>query len=71
MLEILIAMYFGGWFASAAPFYATAKAANPNEPIRNAIKAFGMSAAWFVTIIPIIVTFVKDLVARFSKSSTT
>jgi len=69
MVEILIAMYFGGWFSSAAPFYATAKAANPNQPIRNAFKALGLSAAWIISIIPIVVTFIKDLIERFKPTT--
>jgi hypothetical protein len=71
MLKILIAMYVGGWISSACPFYATSKASNPNQPIRNALKAFGLSAAWVVSIIPILVTFIKDLIARFTPTSTT
>jgi hypothetical protein len=70
MLKILIAMYIGGWGASAAPFYAAAKAAHPNEPIKNALRAFGLSATWIVSIIPIIITFVKDLIERFKPTST-
>ncbi|MFA5766679.1 MAG: hypothetical protein WC919_01990 [Candidatus Paceibacterota bacterium] len=71
MLKILIAMYVGGWAASASPFYATTKAANPNQPIRNAFKAFGLSAAWIVSIIPIMVIFIKDLIERFKPKTTT
>jgi hypothetical protein len=71
MLKILIAMYVGGWAASASPFYATTKAANPNQPIRNAFKAFGLSAAWIVSIIPIMVTFTKDLIERFKPKAAT
>jgi len=71
MIKILIAMYVGGWAASASPFYATAKAANPNQPIRNAFKAFGLSATWIVSIIPIMVTFIKDLVERFKPKAAT
>jgi hypothetical protein len=65
MINFLIAAYVGGWFASAAPFYATTKMANPNQPIRNMLKAFGLSAVWALAILPIGVTFVKDLVERF------
>ena len=65
MIRDLICMYLGGWLASAAPFYATAKATSPNEPIRNILRAFALSAAWIFTIIPIGVTIVKDLIARF------
>jgi hypothetical protein len=71
MLKILIAAYLGGWFSSACPFYATTKAANPNQPIRNAFKAFGLSAAWIISIIPIMITFIKDLVERFKPKATT
>ena len=71
MLKILIAMYVGGWAASASPFYATTKASNPNQPIRNAFKAFGLSAAWIISIIPIMVTFIKDLIERFKPKATT
>jgi hypothetical protein len=71
MLKILIAMYVGGWISSACPFYSTAKTSNPNQPIRNAFKAFGLSAAWIVSIIPIMVTFIKDLIERFKPKATT
>ena len=71
MLKILIAMYIGGWAASSAPYYATSKTANPNQPIRNALKAFGLSAAWIISIIPILVTFIKDLIERFKPTTTT
>ncbi len=71
MLKILIAAYLGGWLASAAPFYATAKAANANQPIKNAFRAFGLSAVWVVSLVTVGTTFVKDLIARFKKTSTT
>jgi hypothetical protein len=71
MLKILIAMYVGGWISSACPFYSTTKVANPNQPIRNAFKAFGLSAAWIISIIPIMVTFIKDLVERFKPKAAT
>jgi len=71
MIKILIAAYLGGWGASSAPYYAITKAANPNQPIRNALKAFGLSAAWALAIWPIVVMFAKDLIARFKKDTTT
>jgi hypothetical protein len=71
MIKLLIAAYLGGWTSSAFPYYATAKAANPNQPIRNALKAFGLSAAWIVSIMPTMVTFIKDLVERFKPKTTT
>jgi hypothetical protein len=71
MIEFLIAAYLGGWVASAAPFYATTKAANPNEPIRNALKAFGLSAVWIVSIISIGVVFIQDMIVRFKTTTTT
>ena len=66
MIRDLIFLYLGGWVASAAPFYTTAKATNPNEPLRNILRAFILSVAWIVTIIPIAGTIVKDVIARFT-----
>lgn len=71
MIKLLIAAYLGGWIASAAPFYATTKAANPNEPIRNALKAFGLSAIWFASIVSIGVVFTQDMIVRFKTTTTT
>ena len=71
MLKILIAAYLGGWIASAAPFYATAKTSHPNEPIKNGFRALGLSAVWIVSLVTVGTTFVKDLIARFKTTSTT
>jgi hypothetical protein len=71
MVKLLIAAYLGGWLASAAPFYSTTKAANENQPIRNALKALGLSAAWLLTVIPIGITFIKDMITRFKPTATT
>ena len=71
MIRLLIAAYLGGWGASAAPFYATTKAANPNQPIRNMLKAFGLSAVWIFSIISIGVVLIKDLIARFKPTTPT
>lgn len=67
MLNLLIAAYLGGWVASAAPFYASQKTANPNQPIRNVGKAFVLSAVWIVSIVTVGTVLVKDLIVRFKK----
>lgn len=71
MLKLLIAAYLGGWIASSAPYYATTKAANPNQPIRNMLKAFGLSAVWIFSIISIGVVLIKDLIVRFKPTTPT
>jgi hypothetical protein len=71
MLRLLIAAYFGGWVASAAPFYTTTKVANPNQPIRNILKAFGLSAVWFFSVFSVGTVLVQDLITRFQKTTTT
>ena len=71
MLRLLVATYLGGWLASAAPFYATVKVANPNEPIRNALRAFGLSAVWIVSLVTVGVVLVQDLITRFKPTTPT
>ena len=71
MIQIVLVAYFGGWLASAAPFYTTSKIANPNSPIPNALKALGLSAAWFFTTVIVGVVFIQDLIARYKTPTPT
>jgi hypothetical protein len=70
MIKLLIIAYVTAWASSSAPYYVTAKATNPDHPFQNAAKAFGLSAAWILTVIPIWVTFVKDVIASYKTPTT-